>query len=425
MAVSLVVIGASHRTAPLWFLEALSLDAPAAGKLADSLVGGAHISEAVVLSTCNRTELYLAAETFHGAYGEARNAIADVTFLGPESFADHMIVLHDEDAVRHLLEVTAGLDSVVVGEHEIIGQVRSAWTAATERGTAGSTLGLLFRHAIEAGKRARTDTSISRSTASIPHAAVDLAASHLGGSVAGRRALVVGAGEMATSAVQALASRGASVTILNRTISTAEALAERHRARALGLGALSSELVGADLVVTATSAFAPWIVADDLAGALTDRHGSPRTDPLVLVDIAMPRDIDPAVRDLDGVVLADMDDLRAFVDANLESRRREVPAVRSIIAEEIERYLAAAGSREVAPLVAAMRGRAMGIRDGELARFSSRIDAMTPEARATLGAVLAGVLGKLLHEPTAALKESAATPRGDRLAAALRELFDL
>lgn len=150
MAVSLVVIGASHRTAPLWFLEALSLDAPAAGKLADSLVGGAHISEAVVLSTCNRTELYLAAETFHGAYGEARNAIADVTFLGPESFADHMIVLHDEDAVRHLLEVTAGLDSVVVGEHEIIGQVRSAWTAATERGTAGSTLGLLFRHAIEA-----------------------------------------------------------------------------------------------------------------------------------------------------------------------------------------------------------------------------------------------------------------------------------
>ena len=420
MAVSLVVIGASHRTAPLWFLEALSLDAPAAAKLADSLVGGAHISEAVVLSTCNRTELYLSAETFHGAYGEARNAISEVTFLGPESFADHMIVLHDEDAVRHLLEVAAGLDSVVVGEHEIIGQVRNAWTVATERGTAGSTLGLLFRHAIEAGKRARTDTSISRSTASIPHAAVDLAASHLGGSIAGRRALVVGAGEMATSAVQALTSRGAEVTILNRTVPTAQLLAERHGARAFGLGALSAELVGADLVVTATSAFAPWIVADDLAGALVGR-----TTPLVLVDIAMPRDIDPAVRELDGVVLADMDDLRTFVDANLESRRREVPAVRSIIDEEIDRYLVAAGSREVAPLVAALRGRASEIRDGELARFSSRIEAMTPDGRATLDAVLAGVLGKMLHEPTAALKESAATPRGDRLAAALRELFDL
>ncbi len=420
MGVSLVVIGASHRTAPLWFLESLSLDAPAAAKLADSLVGGTHISEAVVLSTCNRTELYLAAETFHGAFGEARNAIADVTFLGPESFADHIIVLHDDAAVRHLFEVAAGLDSVVVGEHEIIGQVRGAWAAAAERGTSGPTLGLLFRHAIEAGKRARTDTSISRSTASVPHAAVELAASHLGGSVGGQRAVVVGAGEMASATVQALRSRGAEVTILNRTLSAAEELAARHGARALGLGALAAAFADADLVVTATSAFAPWIVADDLKDALANR-----TTPLVMVDIAMPRDIDPSIRDLDDVVLADMDDLRAFVDANLESRRREVPAVRSIIDEEIERYLAAAGSREVAPLVAALRGRASEIRDGELARFSSRVDALTPEARATLDAVLAGVLGKMLHEPTAALKDSAATPRGDRLAAALRELFDL
>jgi len=420
VAVSLVVIGASHRTAPLWFLEALALDDAGAAKLADSLVGGTHISEAVVLSTCNRTELYLSAETFHGAYGEARNAISDITFLGPESFADHMIVLHDEAAVRHLFEVSAGLDSVVVGEHEIIGQVRTAWAASAEGGTSGSVLGLVFRHAIEAGKRARTDTSISRSTASVPHAAVDLAASHLGGSVAGRRAVVVGAGEMASSAVVALVSRGAQVTILNRTVSRAEELAGRHGARALGLGSLTAELAGADLVVTATSAFAPWIVADDLAGALDGR-----TDPLVMVDIAMPRDIDPSVREIDGVVLADMDDLRSFVEANLESRRREVPAVRSIIDEEIERYLSAAGSREAAPLVAALRGRAFDIRDGELARFSSRIEALTPEARSTLDAVLAGVLGKMLHEPTAALKESAATPRGDRLAAALRELFDL
>lgn len=419
---SLVVIGASHRSAPLWFLEALAQDDAGADKLADALVGGSHISEAVVLSTCNRTELYLAAETFHGAFGEARDALTAVTFLGAEHLAEHITVLHDDDAVQHLFDVAAGLDSVVVGEHEILGQVRSAWLTASRRRTSGPRLALAFRHAIEAGKRVRSETAISRSSASIPHAAVDLAATAFGGSMRGRDAVVVGAGEMGVAAARALAGRGATVTLVNRTPDRAARAAQPLGLAWDSLANLDVAMRSADVVVTATAANSPVISADEVVSALSGRLSD---DPLVIVDIAMPRNVDPSVRQLAGVRLCDMDDLGAHVETGLASRRLEIPRVRTIIGAEVERYRLASGSRAVAPLVTDLHRSLSAIRDAELERFSHRVAALDPESRATLDAVVSGIVGKVLHEPTSAVKAAAGTPRGDRLAAALRELFGL
>ncbi len=417
---TVVAIGVTHRSAPLSLLERLALDPALLEKHLHDLLAREHINEAVVLSTCNRLEIFVGAERFHGAYRDVRDFISDITFLPPDEFADHLEVTHDGDAVRHLFSVAAGLESVVVGEHEILGQVRDAWTAAQEAGAVGASLNLLFRHALEVGKRARTETDIARHVTSVSHAAVIMADDHVG-SLAGRSVAVVGAGSMARGVVDFVTAReAASVTILNRTPDNARELAgDAHRWGPLE--DLPARLADTDVVFCATSCTSVVVDAPLVDAALADRAGAP----LLLVDIAMPRDVASDVGSMSDVTLLDMDDLGAFSERGLDQRRREIPAVEAIVDEEIERYLAASSAREVVPLIVELRHRGETVVTDELQRHAAKLASFEPDQREVLEGVVRGVVAKLLHEPTVALKDAAGSARGERLVGSLRELFDL
>jgi glutamyl-tRNA reductase len=419
--VSIVVIGLNHRSTPLDLLERMTIGDAALPKALHDLISRTDVTEAVVLSTCNRTEVYAVAERFHGAYRDVRDFLAEVAFLAPEDFSDHLYTHYDAPAVTHLFGVAAGLDSAVLGESEILGQVKAAWDRARAEGTAGPALNLLFRHALEAGKRARTETSIARHTTSVSQAAVALAADRLGG-LAGRRVLVLGAGEMGEAMVQGLAKAGvADVAIANRTWDRAVDLAGRVEGRAVRLHEVPQAIADVDVLLTSTGAAAPLLEADDLQRIVSARAGRP----LLIVDIAVPRDVDPAVGRLEGVTLLDMDDLRAFADAGAVARTREVASVRRLLDEEVDRYLGATSAREVAPMIVALRGRAEEVRLAELERFRQRLEGLDAAQLDAVEGLTRGILSKLLHEPSVALKDAAGSPKGDRLISSLRELFAL
>ena len=417
---SVVVIGLNHRSMPLELFERMTIDDGRLPKALHEMASRSSVSETVVLSTCNRTEVYAVAERFHGAYQDIRDFLAEVAFLAPEDFSDHLYVHYDAPAVAHLFAVAAGLDSAVLGESEILGQVKQAWESAREEGAAGPTLNLLFRHALEAGKRARTDTAIGRHITSVSQAAVAMAAERLGG-LEGRRALVVGAGDMGEAMALGLAKAGTRLVIANRTWDTAVALAHRTGGRAVRLGDLAGELADVDVLLTSTGASTPLLEADDLEAVHGDRAGRP----LLIVDIAVPRDVDPAVGHLPGVTLLDMDDLRAFAAAGATAREGEVAGVRTIIDDELERYLGASSAREVAPMIVALRDRAEAVRQAEIERYRARLGELEADQLAAIEALTHGIIGKLLHDPQLALKDAAGSPRGDRLVAALRDLFAL
>jgi glutamyl-tRNA reductase len=419
--VSVVVIGLNHRTAPLELLERMAVTESRLPKVLHDVAQREHISEVLVLSTCNRTEVYAAAERFHGAYGDIRNALGELSHLPPEDFADHLYVHYDEAAASHLMGVAAGLDSMVLGESEIQGQVKRAWDRARELGMTGPTLNLLVRHALEAGKRARTDTAIARNIASLSQAAVAMAGERLGG-LAGKTVLVLGTGEMGAGMVSALAAAGvAEVRIANRTAAHGQELATRVGGRAVALRDLPAHLAEVDLALTSTGAQSLMVEHGEVEPAVAARVGRP----LLIVDIAVPRDVDHTVAELDGVTLLDMDDLQAFVAVGVAERRRQVAGVETILNEELERYVSASSARQVAPLIAALRGRAEEVRASEVERIRSKLDTMDSRQLELIEAATKGVVAKLLHRPTLALKQAAGSTRGDRLAATLRELFEI
>lgn len=418
---SIVAIGCNHRSTPLAKLERMTIAPDAIGKALSGLGAADHLSEVVVLSTCNRIEIYAFAERFHGGYQDVREFLALQAGLPPEDVADHLYAHHDAEAVRHLFSVAAGLDSAVVGEHEILGQVRDAWEAARHEGTVGSTLGGLFRHAVETGKRARTETSIARGIASVSQAAVALADDRIGG-IRGRTVLVIGAGEMAEGTVKSLAKAGAAaVLVANRTWERAVALASACGGQAIPLEELPIALARVDVLVTTTGAQELILEAADI-GALTAQRGE---RDLVIVDVAVPRDVDPTARRIPGVTLLDMDDIGSFIDKGLESRNNEVESVRSIVDAEVDRYVAMASAREVAPLIGDLRASAEGVRAAEVERFAAKLAGLEPAERDAVEALTKGIVNKLLHEPTVRLKDAAGRARGDRLAESLRDLFDL
>jgi glutamyl-tRNA reductase len=419
--VSVVVIGLNHRTAPLDLLERMTVGDGQLSKALHDLLTREHISEALVLSTCNRTEVYAVAERFHGAYSDIRGFLADFSFLPPEDFSDHLYVHYDSAAAAHLLSVTAGLDSAVLGESEIQGQVKVAWERSRDEGAAGPTLNLLLRHALEAGKRARTDTGIARSIASVSQAAVAMADQRLAG-VAGRTVLVLGAGEMGEGMAVALAGAGvAEVLVANRTPERAVELAARVGGRAVSLVDVPIHLAEVDVLLTSTGAQAPLFETTDIAPVMAARPDRP----LLIVDIAMPRDVDPAVAHVDGVTLLDMDDVRGFAAAGIADRRREVASVEAILNDELERYLGATSARSVAPMIVALRERAETVRAAELERMRARYDDLDARQLDMVDAVTRGMVAKLLHQPTVVLKDAAGSARGDRLVAALRDLFEI
>lgn len=415
-----VVIGVNHRTAPLDVLEAMTVGDDALGKVLHALGTREHVSEAVVVSTCNRIEVYAVAEKFHGGYADIRAVLAEVSFLDPEDFSDHLYVHHDSAAVGHLFDVVSGLDSAVLGEHEIQGQVKTAWERAQGVDAVGPTLNLLFRHALEAGKRVRSETGIGQGTASVSYSAVALAAQEMHG-LAGKRAIVLGAGDMGSSMAASLADAGvADLVIANRTFDKAKAVAKGLDARAVRFADVADELVTADVLLTSTGAASVLLDREQIADVVERRGGRP----LLLVDIAVPRDIEPSVAELPGVTVLDMEDLTAFADAGLAERRKEVDTVRSLLDDELERYLAATSARAVAPVIVALRSAAESVRLAELERARNLAD-LDDEQLAAVDAFTQKLVAKLLHQPTVSLREAAGTAKGDRLVQALRDLFDI
>jgi glutamyl-tRNA reductase len=419
--VSIVVIGVNHRTGPLSLLERVAVADDALPKVLHGLVTRSNISEVVVLSTCNRTEVYAVAEKFHGAYADIRDFFCELGELHPDDLHPHLYSQHDESAIAHLFGVASGLESAVLGETEILGQVRDAWERAQGEGAARSTLNLLFRHAIETGKRARTDTDISRHTASVSHAAVEMTIDRLG-SLAERDVLVVGTGEMGAGIAVALAKAGPrSITVTNRTYDRAVALADRIGGSVLSFDDMCDAIGHADVVLTCTGSGEVLIDAEMMRSALSGREARP----MLVVDIAVPRDVDGAIAGLPDVTLLDLDDLRDWAARGLDQRAAEAEQVRLIVAEEVERYVVESLSRQAAPLVAQMHERADAVRRAELERFAKRLNSLEPDERAAVDALTKALVAKLLHEPSVRLKDDAGTPRGERNASAVRDLFDL
>jgi glutamyl-tRNA reductase len=425
--VSLVVIGLNHRSVPLDLLERMTIEDSRLAKALHDVVSREHVSEAVVLSTCNRTEIYVVAERFHGAYADVRNSLAELAFLPPEAFADHLYVHYELDAARHLFEVAAGLDSAVIGESEILGQVRHAWARAREEHTAGLSLNMLFRHAVGVGKRARSETGISRNIASVSTAAVAMAADRLD-ALEGRRILVLGAGDMGAGMTRAIVSGGvahgaADVRIANRTWNRAVELAETvgSPCRAIRLADVETALTEVDLLLTGTGAQSMMVEAAALERVMATRQGRP----LLIVDVAVPRDVDPAAGDLPGVTLLDMNDLRAFAEQGRRERQREVAAVQDMIAVELDRFTAVTSARSVAPLVSALHEQADAVRRAELDRQRARLADLDEAQLAAVDQLTRSIVAKLLHGPTVAVKDAAGSPKGERLAETLRELFAL
>ncbi|MEY3588488.1 MAG: glutamyl-tRNA reductase [Actinomycetota bacterium] len=417
---SIVVIGINHRTSPVNLLEKMTIADSAMPKALHSLSVRDDIREVVVLSTCNRTEVYAVAERFHGAYDDIRDFFCETSGLPSEDVTPHLFSQHDEAAISHLFEVAAGLDSAVLGEVEVIGQVRDAWERAMAEGVSRSSLNLLFRYALEVGKRARTETGISRSTASVSHAAVEMAHDILG-TLEGKHVLVVGAGEMGEGVATALSRAGSgSVAVINRTASRGEALADKVGARLSHFENLETEVSAADVIVSCTGSGSAILTASMVR---TARKGI--DSPLLIVDIALPRDVDPAVGNIDGVTLRDLDHLKEWANRGMEKRAAEVDQVRSIVGEETERFVLEQAQRQAAPLISQLREAVDAIRAAEIERLSGRMADFTEEQRETVETITRGIVAKLLHNPSVSLREAAGSAQGERLSAAVRDLFNL
>jgi glutamyl-tRNA reductase len=445
--VAVVVVGIHERNAPLELFEKLAVAERDLPKVLNQLTDSPNLSETVVLSTCMRTEIYAVVERFHDGLSDIetwmRTRIGDGLF-GPHALVTgeqppaagggvvdlggNFVCWYDDAAVAHLFEVAAGIDSPVLGEGEILRQVRDAVHNAQTEHAVGPVLAPLFRHAVEAGKRARSDTAIQRGTTSLAHAVVELAADHALG-YGGRRVLVVGAGEMGSGIVKALAGRSdltGDVVVANRDAERGRSVADLVAGRAVSLDGLADEIEKADIVLTSTAAGEVILPRDRLEPILIRRSAS-RDDarPLVIVDAAVPRDVDPAVSSLEGVELLDMEDVRRYAEEQMASRQAEVPAVRAVLAEELERYRTTSAGRLAAPVVSALRDRADELRLAELERYAGRLAALDPEDRDLVETITRRVVAKLLHQPTVRVKDAAGSPRGERLAEALRTLFDL
>ena len=407
---TLTLVGLSHQGTPVAVRERAFVPLPQAGELAASLAGE---GEAVCLSTCNRTELYLVGED---AEQRALAVLGSISGLAEEQLRAVVYRLSDEAAALHLFRVAAGLDSLVPGEGEILGQVRAAF----EAGTTGPVLDRLFRQALHAGKKVRAETAIAESPASVSSAAAALA-QQVFGQLDGCRVLLVGAGHVAELAARSLAARGARIAfVANRSPQRADELASGFGGEGIGLERAAAVLGEVDVVVSSTGAPGWALVRDEVEAALRGRKGRP----LFLIDLAVPRDLDPAIHELDACYLYDIDDLESVVASSLAGRRREAARAEAIVAEEAEGFREWQASREVVPAIASLRAWAEEIRAGELARVRGRLGLSESQEEA-VDSITAQIVNKLLHPPTVRLKEAAAGADGGGYAQAVRHLFDL
>jgi glutamyl-tRNA reductase len=416
--VSLIAIGVSHRTAPVPMLERLAMPSDGQAKLLHELTESTSIDEAMVVATCNRVELYVDADKFHPAVEASTEALARATGVSADELIPHLYVHYEDRAVQHLFSVASGLDSMVVGESQILGQVRQSLRVAQDEGTLGRELNDLVQTALRVGKRAHTETGIDRAGASLVTVGLELASRSMDG-LGGKRLLIVGAGSMASLAASSAARTGMHVTIANRTPQRAEQLAASVGGRALDMALVGKAIGESDLVVSCTGALGHVIGA----GVVADARATNGNEPVVLLDLAMPRDIDPEVLGVPGVTLIDLEDLGDLLAEG--SYEHDVEGVRRIVGSEVQNYLGARVGEKVAPTVVALRAMASEVVASELDWFNTRRPDLSDGDRADVEHLLRRVVDKLMHAPTVRVKELAAEPDGETYAEALHRLFDL
>lgn len=412
----MTVVGMSHRTSPVALRERLAVEGDALVAEVSALARDAGIAEALLLSTCNRVEIYLGGSP-PDASARARRWLEA---KAGERIDGYLYEHRGEAAIRHALRVASSLDSMVVGEPQILGQVKEAYAAAKSSGVLGGFLDRCFTHAFGVAKRVRTETEIAAGSVSVSSIASDLA-KKIFGDLAGRRVLLVGAGEMGEQAAKHLTKGGASLTVVNRSPEKAAALAAQHGGQARGMEALAPELALADVAIASTSSPRFVITPELMKGVIKAR----RHRPLFLIDIAVPRDVDPRVGEMDNVFLYDVDDLEKVAQENLSARRREADRAEAIVAVEVAAFEKWRRTSELTPTIVGLRERVRGVLAAELERTLPRLDALSELERRSLEKMIDAMTNKLLHRPIAELKSGADTPDGKALLEATRRLFDL
>jgi glutamyl-tRNA reductase len=405
-----LVVGISHRSAPIALLEQLAVDTDGATKLIEDVLANPHVSEATVVATCNRLEIYAAVDRFHGSVEDISTLLLEPAEDSVETLVPHLYVHYDDGAVSHLFRVAAGLDSMAVGEAQILGQTRDALRLGQEHGSVGPVLNSLFQQALRVGKRAHAETGIDRAAPTLVSAALD----RVGSDLADRRVVVIGAGAMAALSVATVVRRGATeVVVVNRTSERAKRIAEEYAVRWAPLTAVAAEVAAADMVVACAGASGVLVSREAVAAA---------PGPIALVDLALPHDIDPSVTDLPGATLVTLADLGE--DLRGSEAGAEVEAVRTIVTDEVEAFLSARRQSGVTPAVVALRSMATGVVETEMARLERRLPDLDEATRVELLQTLRRIADKLVHQPTIRAKEL-----GDRdavsYATALAELFAL
>jgi glutamyl-tRNA reductase len=430
---SVLVVGLSHKGSPLATLERTVLAGDALTKLLHDVARADDVAGALILSTCNRMEIYAEVGSFHGAVSAICDLLSRHSGVPHTELTPCLYVHYSDRAVQHLLTVACGLDSMVVGESQILGQLRSALRAAREQGTLGRSLADLGSQALRAGKRAQSETGVGGAGASLVNVGLQAAAEQLGiasgtergaPSLAGLNVLVVGAGAMSGLAAASVARAGAAdLVIANRTRPRADRLAAQHGGRAASMADLPGLMAAADLVVTCTGAPGHIITADLVHGAL--RRDPDRTRPLVLLDLALPRDVEPGVGDIPGAAVTDLETLAAAGAPGMQPGEAAIVAARQIVTDELDAYLSAGRADRVTPTVVALRAKAAGVVESELARLAGRIGSVDAGVLEEVAKSMNRIADKLLHAPTVRVKELAGRPGAESYEDALRVLFDL
>ncbi|WP_181311847.1 glutamyl-tRNA reductase [Nocardioides campestrisoli] len=415
---SVLVVGISHKSAPVAVLERLALDSHGIAQLVSDVVGCEHVGEATVISTCNRLEVYADVDRFHGSVEELSRLLVERAGASADAVLPHLYVHYEDGAVSHLFHVAAGLDSMVMGEGQILGQTREALRLGQEHGTMGPSLNLLFQQALRVGKRSHAETGIDSAAPSMVTAALHHTTEPRGG-LTGRSVVVLGAGSMASLATATVARMGAGrVTVANRSLENAERLAQEYGGVALPLAELDAALADADVLITCTGATGILVSAPMLAAARGER-----TERLDIIDLALPHDVDPDVAELPGVVLTGLTELSEMLDGS--DAARDLAGVREIVAEEVRAFLAARRQASVTPTVVALRTMATGVVESEMERLAARLPDLDESVRSEVRRTVHRVAEKLLHQPTIRVKELAGETEPTSYAEALAELFAL
>lgn len=413
--------GLSHKTAPVEIREKLSISQSKLPEALAMLLSKSSISEAVILSTCNRTEIYAVADDIEQGKQDIIDFLSEYHQFDREAFLNSLYFLTEEQVVRHLFRVASSLDSMVIGEAQILGQVKEAYNTAYENKATSLVLNRLFRHAVECGKRVRTETAIGESPVSVSYAAVQLA-KNVFETLENRAVMVVGAGKMSILTIKHLISNGANpIMVTNRTFEKAEEIACEFNGVAVPFEEKFEKMVQADIVISSTGAQDYVITAEDVRNIMRKRKGRP----LFFIDIAVPRDVDPKASEIENVFVYDIDDLKHVVDENLKERKKEAEKAEKIVEEEVSEFLSWLASLDVVPTIKELNRIAQEIKEKELEKALRRLNGLDEDQVEVVKALAHGIVNKLIHTPIVRVKEAAAKKRGYRYVVALRYLFGI